>query len=67
MNNVIRKFAFFAEFAVFILLALLLSVINTVNFAMASDDADFITQRIAEDKGMFSAAVRSEQKLPARR
>ena len=55
MNNVIRKFAFFAEFAVFILLALLLSVINTVNFAMASDDADFITQRIAEDKGMFGA------------
>ena len=39
MNNVIRKFAFFTEFAVFILLALLLSVINTVNFAMASDDA----------------------------
>ena len=55
MNNVIKKFAFFAEFAVFILLALLLSVINTVNFAMASDDADFITQRIAEDKGMFGA------------
>lgn len=55
MNKVVRKFAFFAEFAVFILLAVLLSVINMVNFAMASDDADFITQKIAQDKGMFGA------------
>lgn len=53
MNKAIKKFVISAEGAVFVLLAVLLSVINMVNFAMASDDADMITKRLAGEHGMF--------------
>ena len=73
MNKAVRKFAFSAEFAVFILLAVLLSVINIVDFAMASDDADFITHKIADGQGKLGrdanapAAQQFEQNAPNNR
>lgn len=63
MNKAVRKFAVTAEFAVFILLAVLLSVINVVNFAMASDDADMITQRIAEGNGILGRDKKPDNKI----
>ena len=53
MNKAVRKFVWSAEGAILILLTVLLSVINVMNFAMASDDADQLTQRIADQDGMF--------------
>ena len=53
MNKAVRKFVLSAEGAIFVLLTVLLSVINIVNFAMAGDDADHVTQRIEEQQGMF--------------
>lgn len=53
MNKALKKFVWSAEGAIFILLTVLLCVINSVNFAMASDDADHLTERIADQNGMF--------------
>ena len=53
MNKVKRKFIFYAEMAVFVLLTVLLSVINAINFTMASEDADRITEMISKSGGTF--------------
>ncbi len=64
MNKAIRKFVISAEGAVFVLLAVLLSVINVVNFAMASDDADMITKRLAGVHGMFETDRPKDEGAP---
>ena len=51
MNNAEKKFRKYAVLVIFILLTVLLSVINVINFTMAGQDADKITERIAEQQG----------------
>lgn len=53
MNKARKKFVLYAELSVLVLLTVLLSIINIVNFTMAADDADHITQRIADNHGSF--------------
>ncbi len=40
---------------IFVLLTVLLSVINVIDFTLASQDADRVTQMLAEDRGAFGA------------
>ncbi len=55
MNSKIRnRFVLWATAAILVFLTVILSVINGVNFTMAADDADRLTQRIAEGSGLFS-------------
>ncbi len=51
MNNAQKKFQLYAILVVFALLTVLLGVINGVNFTMASQDADRITQTISDRRG----------------
>ncbi len=51
MNKARKRFVLFAETAVIVLLMVLLTVINVVNFAMATEDADIITGNIAAANG----------------
>lgn len=60
MNKAVRKFVWSAEGAIFILITVLLSVMNLMNFAMAGDDADHMTQMIADRMG----ELRSDNKPP---
>lgn len=53
MNKAEKKFRLYALLVIFVLLTVLLSVINGVNFTMAADDADQITQMIADRRGSF--------------
>lgn len=53
MNKVRKKFVWYAMLSVFALLTVLLSIINGINFTMASDDADMITQMLCERHGFF--------------
>ena len=53
MNKVRKKFVVYAMAAVFALLTVLLAIINGINFTMASEDADRVTQMIAGGKGSF--------------
>lgn len=53
MDKVRKKFVLYAELAVFILLTVLLSVINVINFTMVSEDADRMTEMIANTSGNF--------------
>lgn len=53
MNKAEKKFRLYAIFVIFVLLTVLLAVINGVNFTMAANDADDITQRIADRQGSF--------------
>ena len=54
MNRVRRRFLLYAMLAVFVMLTVLLGVINGLNFTMAADDADRITEMLASGKGRFS-------------
>lgn len=54
MNKVRKKFVWYAMLALFALLTVMLSIINGVNFTMASSDADMITQILSEKHGSFS-------------
>ena len=54
MNKVRKKFVWYAMLAIFALLTVMLSIINGVNFTMASNDADMITQMLSEKHGSFS-------------
>ena len=54
MNKVRDKFLLYAMLSVFALLTIMLSIINGINFTMASSDADMITQRLCENHGSFS-------------
>ena len=53
MNKVRNKFVLYAMLSVFALLTVLLSIINGINFTMASNDADMITQMICDKHGVF--------------
>ncbi|MCR4615416.1 MAG: HAMP domain-containing histidine kinase [Clostridiales bacterium] len=53
MNKAEKKFRLYAILVIFVLLTSLLAVINAVNFTMASQDADEITQMIASRQGSF--------------
>ena len=53
MNKVRKRFVIYAMVAIFVLLTALLLVINGVNFTMVAEDADRITEMIANDKGRF--------------
>lgn len=53
MNKAEKKFRLYAIFVIFVLLTVLLAIINAVSFTMASEDADVITQMIAERQGSF--------------
>lgn len=53
MDKARKKFVLYAEIAVLILLTVLLSVINMVNFTMVSEDADRITEILANAHGSF--------------
>ena len=53
MNKARKKFVRYAMLAIFTLLVVLLGIINGVNFTMASEDADHITQMLSESQGAF--------------
>ena len=53
MNKARKKFVLLALLAIFVLLSVLLGVISGVNYTMAGEDADAITQMLAEGKGDF--------------
>ena len=55
MNKTIKRFVLCSTAAVFVLLTALLAVINGINFTMASDDADRITQAIADHGGVMDS------------
>ncbi len=54
MNKVRKKFVMYAMISVFALLTVMLSIINGINFTMASNDADMITEILSEQHGSFS-------------
>lgn len=51
MNKARNRFILLTELSIVLLLSLLLTVINVVNFTMAADDADFLTEHIAQRHG----------------
>lgn len=53
MKKIRKKFIIYAETVVFILLTVLLSVINILNFSMAAEDADRVTERLSRSHGMI--------------
>ena len=53
MNKAEKKFRFYAILVIFVLLTVLLAVINGANFTMAAQDADRLTQTLAERQGSF--------------
>ena len=53
MNKAEKKFRIYAIIVIFVLLTMLLAVINGVNFTMAANDADMITQMLANRQGSF--------------
>ncbi len=53
MNRAEKKFRIYAVAAIFVLLTILLGIMNAVNFTMASQDADRVTQMLEEKSGGF--------------
>ena len=53
MNKAQKRFRRYAILVVFVLLTILLVVINGVNFTMAAEDADQLTQTLADRQGSF--------------
>ena len=53
MNKAEKKFRIYAIIVIFVLLTVLLTVINGVNFTMAAEDADMLTQMISDRQGLF--------------
>ena len=62
MNRVRKQFILTAMLAIFVLLTVLLTVINGVNFTMASEDADKLTEMLSGSRGSF---VPAEDERPA--
>lgn len=56
MNKAEKKFRLYAIGVIFVLLTVLLAVISGVNFTMAAEDADEITQMLADRQGSFDHA-----------
>ena len=48
-----KRFVIFATLCVFVLLFVLLGIINLVNFTMASEDADQVTDMLKQQQGTF--------------
>ena len=65
MTQVVKRFRSYAVLVIFILLTLLLGVINGINFTMAAEDADRITQMLAEQQGIFERNENAAGSLPA--
>lgn len=63
MNKTQKKFILYAVLAVFVLLAVLLGILNAVSFTKASEDADHVTQQIADGRGVLGP--REEGSAPA--
>ncbi len=53
MNKTRKSFLFYAMLSLFLLLTLLLGIINGINFTMAANDADQITEMLSNEQGMF--------------
>lgn len=51
MNKAKKRFILLTELSVLLLLTFLLTVINVLNFTMAADEADMLTERIAQRHG----------------
>lgn len=56
MNKAEKRFRLYALLVIFVLLTVLLAVINGMSFTMAAQDADELTQRIADRQGSFERA-----------
>ena len=68
MNKVRRKLVVSAMAALLILLTALLAVINVINFALVAEDADRITETIAEGGGEFRDMMKNgEEPFPGGR
>ena len=69
MDKVRSKIVLYSLASVFVLLTAILAVINGLNFTMAADDADKITQMIADRHGSFEGGtgVEGQKKNPAER
>ena len=52
-----KRFVLYAILCVFILLFVLLGIINGVNFAMAAEDADQVTEILSQEKGAFGGPM----------
>lgn len=63
MNKVRKQFILYAMIAIFVLLGVLLTIINGVNFTMASEDADQITQMLSGNRGSFAPAGMAPQEF----
>lgn len=61
MNNVRKKFVRYAMLSIFALLTVILTIINGVNFTMATEDADMVTQMLCEKHGHFSDNVSKDK------
>ena len=64
MNNTQKRFIWYAVLAVFLLLTVLLGILNAVGFTMAAQDADRLTQIIAQDRGVFGPQNSAGQRGP---
>ena len=53
MKKARKQFLCYAMLSIFVLLAVVLGVINVASISMAGDDADRITERLAEGHGKF--------------
>lgn len=53
VNKLRRKFIIVATLSVFVLLAAILTSVNVSNFVLVANDADQITQKIADNGGKF--------------
>ncbi len=63
-----KRFVLYAMLCVFILLFVLLAIINGMNFAMAGEDADQLTETLSQGRGMFGEPVPpvpEQQQIPA--
>ena len=61
MNKAKNRLILYAVLVVFVLLTLLVGIINGVNFTMAAEDADTITQRISQRGGSFGPGDRRDE------
>ena len=53
MNKARKRLLACSVLSVFVLLTVLLGIINAVSFTMAARDADILTQRLSEHRGVF--------------
>ncbi|MCR4945793.1 MAG: hypothetical protein K5929_02455 [Lachnospiraceae bacterium] len=53
MNRARKRFLCYAMLSIFVLLTVLLGIINVASISMAGDDADRLTERLAEGHGKF--------------